>query len=155
DVRREQTDWQAERLNAPLIAFRTAPHAGSLGRSLSALQLDSPRIKVTALKQAEQGDELIVRLLELDGRAQQVAVRFAAPVLSMRELDAQERPLDPAARLSSGAATLESGVLHLAFGPYQPRTFAVRLSAPAPALRSPVSVPIPLNYDLAVASRRG
>jgi alpha-mannosidase len=156
DVRREQTDWQAERLNAPLVAFRAAPHAGPLGHSLSTLQLDSPRIKVTALKQAEQGDELIVRLLELDGRAQpQVTIRFASPVLSMRELDAQERPLDEAARLRSEAPTLEGGALHVAFGPYQPRTFAVRLSTPAPALPGAVSVPIPLNYDLAVASRRG
>ena len=99
DFRHEQTDWQAERLNAPLMAFTSAQHDGPLGRSLSLLQLDSTRIKITALKQAEQGDELIVRLLELDGRSQpHVTIRFASSVLSMRELDAQERPLEEAAR---------------------------------------------------------
>lgn len=156
DARHEQTDWQAERLNAPLIAFSTAAHAGPLGRSLAPLQIDSPRIKLTALKQAEQSDELIVRLLELDGRAQpHVTLRFASPILAMRELDAQERPLDESARRQAGAAALEGGALQADFGPYQPRTFALRLAAAAPALPAPVSVPIRLPYELAVASRHG
>lgn len=155
DHRREQSDWQAERLNAPLMAFTTTPHPGALGRLLSPIRLSSTRIRITALKQAENGDELIVRLLELDGRRQaHVALQFASPVLSFRELDAQERPLDSAA-LSSEPAALEAGVLQVDFGPYQPRTFAVRLALPQHALASALSVPIPLDYDRAVASRRG
>ncbi len=156
DFRQAQTDWQAERLNAPLLAFRTLAHAGPLGRSLSPVQLDSTRIRITALKQAEQGSAFIVRLLELDGQAQrEVAIRFAAPVLSMRELDAQERALDEAAAARSGAASLERGALRVDFAPYQPRTFAVTLAAPPSALGGAVSVPVALDYDLAVASGPG
>lgn len=156
DFRHEQTDWQAERLNAPLMAFTSAQHDGPLGHSLSPVQLDSTRIRITALKRAEQGDELIVRLLELDGRAQpHVAIRFASPVLSIRELDAQERPLEEAVRSRSGAVTLEDGVLHVDFGPFQPRSFALRLAAARPALTGPASIPIRLDYDRAVASRHG
>ena len=47
DWRTSQTDWQGQRLNAPLFAFTTARHAGSLGRSFSLLQVDNPRIRVS------------------------------------------------------------------------------------------------------------
>jgi alpha-mannosidase len=179
DWRRQQTDWQAERLNSPLLVFRSAAHAGPLGKSLSLAQLSSSHVRIGALKQAEHGDELIVRLLEMSGSAEpHVTIRFAAPVQSVRELDAQERPLaaggvgmagrvgmadggggagGAGALAASQPLTLQDGALVADFGPYQPRTFAVRL-APPPApqrLSAPRSFPIPLQYELAVASRPG
>src|ERR1035441_718720 len=33
------TDWQGQRLNAPLVAFSTSKHAGSLGREFSLMQV--------------------------------------------------------------------------------------------------------------------
>ncbi len=63
-----QTDWQAQRLNAPLIAFETSKHAGPLGKTFSLLTVSNPRIRVLAMKKAEQSDEVIVRLVELDGK---------------------------------------------------------------------------------------
>jgi alpha-mannosidase len=164
DWRRQQTDWQAERMNSPLLVFRSAAHAGPLGKSFSLVHLSSSRVSISALKQAQHGDELIVRLLEMSGTTEpQVAIRFAAPVQSVRELDAQERPLaaDGASEAGSIAASapvrLQDGALIADFGAYQPRTFAVRL-APAPApqrLTAPRSFPMPLQYELAVASRPG
>ena len=68
--RQAQTDWQAQRLNDPLIAFETSKHAGALGREFSLLKVSNPRIRVLALKKAEWGDEIIVRLVELEGRPQ-------------------------------------------------------------------------------------
>ena len=65
-----QTDWQAERLNAPLIAFETAKHEGALGRTFSLLKISNPRIRVLAVKKAEDSDEVMVRLVELDGKPQ-------------------------------------------------------------------------------------
>jgi alpha-mannosidase len=38
-----QTDWLAQRLNAPLMALETAKHEGSLGRSFSLLKLINSR----------------------------------------------------------------------------------------------------------------
>ena len=38
DWRGSQTDWQAQRLNAPLFAFATSRHEGSLGRTFSLLR---------------------------------------------------------------------------------------------------------------------
>ena len=37
DWRREQTDWQAQRLNQPLIAFQSSKHPGRLGKTFSIL----------------------------------------------------------------------------------------------------------------------
>ena len=58
DWRQGQTDWQAQRLNDPLIAFETSKHAGALGREFSLLKVSNPRIRVLALKKAEQSDEI-------------------------------------------------------------------------------------------------
>ncbi len=143
-----QTDWQAQRLNAPLIAFATAKHAGGLGRSFSLLRVNDPRIRVMALKKAEQGDETIVRLVELDGKPQSaVRVEFAAPVTAVREVNGQEQPV--------GAATVSAGALVTSFKAYQPRTFAVRFAASDVKAASVRSAPVSLHYDLATASADG
>ncbi|HEY0083119.1 MAG TPA: glycoside hydrolase family 38 C-terminal domain-containing protein [Pyrinomonadaceae bacterium] len=149
DWRREQTDWQAQRLNQPLIAFESTPHAGALGKQLSLLETNNSRVRVLAFKRAEESDELVVRLVELDGkRAGNVRLKFAAPVLSAREVNGQEQPL--------GAAEVSRGELVTAFGPYQLRTFALRLAPPrARALAAPRSRAVALPYDLATASPHG
>jgi alpha-mannosidase len=143
-----QTDWQGQRLNAPLIAFETSKHAGSLGRTFSLLKVSNPRIRVLALKKAEQSDEVIVRMVELSGQPQSnVRVTFAAPIAAAREVNGQEQPVGP--------ATVTAGALVTSFSAYQPRTFAVKLapaSAKVPAVRS---TPIALHYDLATASNDG
>jgi alpha-mannosidase len=145
DWRREETDWQAQRLNQPLIAFRASPHAGALGKSLSLLASNNSRVRVLAFKRAEESDEIIVRLVELDGkRAANVRLKFAAPVIAAREVDGQERPL--------GAATVSQGELVTSFSPYELRTFALKL-APAPVrVAAPRTRAVELPYDLATAS---
>src|SRR4030095_15394300 len=92
-----QTDWQAYRLNQPLIAFQSPAHAGALGKTLSLLRVSNDRILVLALKQAELSDEVIVRLVEMNGRpAANVRVAFAAPAIAAREVNGQEQPVGPA-----------------------------------------------------------
>jgi alpha-mannosidase len=140
-----QTDWQAYRLNDPLIAFQTTKHSGSLGKSFSLVHLSNPRVRVLALKKAEESDEVILRMVELDGKeAQDVRVSFAAPVAAAREVDAQEQPL--------GSASVESGSLVTSFSAYQPRTYALRLNAPQAKLAAAQSQPVPLQYNLAIAT---
>ena len=146
--RQAQTDWQGQRLNAPLIAFQASKHAGTLGKSFSLLKISNPRVRVLALKKAEDGDELILRLVELDGKPQpDVHVSFAAPVTSAREVNGQEQPL--------GEARVAAGELVTAFSAYQPRTFALKLGAAPAAVEAPRSVPVTLTYDLATASNDG
>ena len=140
-----QTDWQAYRLNDPLIAFQTEQHPGSLGKSFSLLNMNNSRIRVLALKKAEENDDIVLRMVELDGKAApDVRVNFAAPIVSAEELDAQERKI--------GEAKIDGGVLRADFTPYQPRTFAVRLGEAKSKLRAVQSAYVPLDYDLAVAT---
>ncbi len=143
-----QTDWQAQRLNAPLIAFQTSKHAGSLGREFSLLKISNPRIRLLALKKAELSDEVIVRLVELDGKPQpDVRVSFATPVAVAREVNGQEQP--------EGAATVKDGQLLTSFSAYQPRTFAVKLAAPHTKVSAVRSAPVTLKYDLATTTNDG
>jgi alpha-mannosidase len=142
------TDWQAQRLNDPLIAFAASKHAGALGREFSLLNVSNSRIRLLALKKAEQGDEVIARLVELDGQSQSNArVSFAAPIAAAREVNGQEQPVGP--------ATVAGGALVTSFTAYQPRTFAVRLAAAATRVAPVRSAPVTLRYDLATASNDG
>lgn len=143
-----QSDWQAERLNAPLIAFTTSKHDGALGRSFSLLKVSNPRIRVMALKKAELSDEIIVRLVELDGKPRpNVRIAFAAPITAAREVNGQEQPVGP--------ATVDDGALVTSFSAYQPRTFAIRLTPAAEKVAPVQSTPVALHYDLATASNDG
>lgn len=148
DWRHGQTDWQGQRLNAPLIAFTTSRHTGDLGKSLSMVKIDNPRIRLLALKKAEQGDEWIIRLVELDGRPQPtVRISFAAPITAAREVNGQEQPV--------GTATVDNGAIVTSFSAYQPRTFALKLGAAPVQLAGVHSTPVDLHYAAAVASNNG
>jgi alpha-mannosidase len=139
------TDWQGQRLNAPLVAFSTSKHDGVLGREFSLLKVSSPRIRVMALKKAEASDEVVVRLVGLDGRPQpDVRISFTAPITVAREVNGQEQPL--------GEASVEGGALVASFTAYQPRTFAVRLGPPAAPVPAVRSRPVALHYDLTAAT---
>ena len=145
DWRQGATDWQAYRLNSPLMAFETDKHAGPLGKSFSLVSVSNPRVRILALKKAEESDETIVRLVEMDGKpAANVQVKFAAPITAAREVNGQELPV--------GAATLKNGALETSFSAYQPRTFAIKLGAPPAKLAASKSAPVTLKYDLAAAS---
>jgi len=148
DWRQSQTDWQAYRLNQPLVAFQSPSHPGTLGRDFSLLKLNHDRIRVLALKKAELSDEVIVRLVEMDGRpAENVRISFPGPVIAAREVNGQEQPVGP--------AIITAGNLVTSFAAYQPRTFALKLSPPQTKAAPPQSQSVTLNYDLSVASRLG
>ncbi|QNI34885.1 alpha-mannosidase [Alloacidobacterium dinghuense] len=145
DWRQGQTDWQAYRLSSPLIAFETEKHTGRLGHSFSLVTVSNPRIRVLALKKAETSDEVILRMVELDGKPEQnVRVKFAGPVTAAREVNGQELPL--------GSANVVDGALETSFKPYQPESFALKLGTAPAQLNSVKSQPVTLKYDLAAAS---
>jgi alpha-mannosidase len=136
DWRSGQTDWQALRLNQPLIAFTATKHPGALGKSFGLLRTNNNRVRVLALKKAEQSDEVILRVVEMEGKAQRdVRISFAAPLAAVREVNGQEeeRTLDAAA----SPAIVKDGELVTNLGPYELRTFALKMgSAPKTAAAS-------------------
>jgi alpha-mannosidase len=103
---------------------------------------------VLALKKAEQSDEVIVRLVELDGKPRRdVRISFGAAIVAAREVNGQEQP--------AGTATVSGGALLTSFTAYQPRTFAVKLAPASTKVAGVHSAPVTLRYDLATASNDG
>ncbi|MBZ5589340.1 MAG: chitobiase/beta-hexosaminidase C-terminal domain-containing protein [Acidobacteriia bacterium] len=161
-----QGDWRSgrvprtgDRLNQPLVAWQAPAHDGPLGRSLSLLRLagrdgGEPPIAVRALKLAEEGDEVVVRLQELSGGpVEGVRLAFARPVVAVREVNGAEEPI---AEHGTGGAipppapprlALEDGEIVLDFLPFRPRTLALRLAAPTAVLAPPRAVPLELAFD--------
>ena len=135
------SDWQAARLDQPLMAFQTTAHEGQLGRSFSLFKLDSDQVAVRAIKLAEDGNGVIVRLQELSGtNANSVSLSDAAGISNPQEVNGVETILHP---LSAAG-----GALKLDFTPYQIRSLALNLAAPttaAPAASSTVQLPYNLN----------
>jgi alpha-mannosidase len=112
------------------------------------LNLSNSRIRVLALKKAERTDEMIVRLVEVDGKqAQNVHLTFAAPVIAAREVDGQERPIGP--------ATVDAGEILTSFSPFQLHTFALQLAPATQRLSTPEEHQVALNYDSSVSTHEG
>ncbi len=148
DFRRGQTDWQGERLNQPLVAFSSQKHDGRFGKSFALLSVNTSRVRVLALKKAERTDEIVVRLVEMNGEKQDdVRVSFAGPIVTAREVNGAEEPVGP--------ATVSGGALRTTFGAFQPRTFAVSLAPPPARAVRPVSQAVALPYNQPVASPDG
>lgn len=145
DWRGGRTEWQARRINQPLIPFQVDAHDGQLGRSFSLMKLSTDQVDLRAMKLAEEGDYLIVRFQELWGRdAKRVEVNFHVPVLSAFEVDGQERRI--------ADAKLAGGKLVFDMTPYSPRSFAVKLATSPVKLTPPPSRPIELKFNTDVIS---
>ncbi len=147
DRRTAATDWQALRLEQPLIAFEAPKHAGSMGRTWSLLRLNNPRIRVLAVKKAEDSDDTIIRMVELDGKPADVRVAFAAPIVAARETSGMETAI--------GAARIVDGELVTSFTPYEIRTFAVERRPTRPPGRRPRSAVAPLEAKETIATPDG
>jgi alpha-mannosidase len=148
DWRQGQTDWEGERLNDPLVAFQTEKHAGTLGRAFSLVKVSNPRVRIMGLKKAELSNDIVVRLVELDGKPEQdVRISFASPIRTARELNGQEEQVGP--------AVVKDGSLVTSFTAYEPRTFALTLQPSATHIAPVHSQPVALSYDLAAASNDG
>jgi alpha-mannosidase len=141
DWRSGQTQWEAARLNQPLLAFQSTKHAGILGRSFSLLKVSSDQIMVKAIKKAENSDEIVLRLQELFGKPVEGAyVKFADPVLSAREINGAEEPI--------GNTIIDKGMLKFNIGGYSPKSFAIKLGHSKTLLTMPHSTFVPIKFDL-------
>jgi len=154
-----------DRLNQPLLAWQVPSHAGQLGRSFRLLEIEAagvegPAVAVRALKLAEDGDQVVVRLQELSGRpARGVRLSFAAPIAAVRELNGAEEPVaehgtgGAVPPTSQPALALDDGAVVLDFLPFRPRTLALELTSPPTVLDAPAGTPVALPYDLDGISR--
>jgi alpha-mannosidase len=147
DWRKGNVPWQAKRLNQPLLAFATTAHPGALGKSFSLVSVNTNQVQIEALKKAEDSNEIVVRLRELNGaNAGDVQLRFAAPIVSAREVDGQERPI--------GSAKFAGKTLTTNVSAYSLRAFAIKLASAPVTVAPAVSKSVPLAYDACVSTNR-
>ncbi|MDD4050341.1 MAG: chitobiase/beta-hexosaminidase C-terminal domain-containing protein, partial [candidate division Zixibacteria bacterium] len=140
--------WQAARLNQPLLAFQTTSHPGKLDKSFSLLTVtgaasnDNPAVMVTAVKFAEDGNDLIVRLRELTGKPlNDVQIHCATPISAAKEMNGVEQ--------FQRELTVTDDVVAVSFTSYQPKTLALTLDNKLTSVTPPVckSVTLPYNLD--------
>jgi alpha-mannosidase len=118
-------DWRdaavrdaADELNNPMIAVDLESHAGG-GLPGPPVTLESDGVRLAAIKRAEDGDALVVRLVESEGRASRALLRFAAPT-AVQSANLLEDPAGPA-----GAAVTR---LELQLRPWEIRTLLLTRS---------------------------
>lgn len=154
-------DWRAARapslgtrFNQPLRVFASMPRSTTAATDpaptqprrpgvQSFLSCDSPDVGISAVKKAEGGGAVIVRIKELHGATVPSAtLAFAAEVLSAREVDGQERDIGP--------ATVRDGRLVASLTPWKVSAYAVTLATPAvrPAPATTAPVVLPHNWDV-------
>jgi alpha-mannosidase len=156
DWRQGRMPARAAELNQPLVAFETDPHAGGLGPAFSMASLDDPtgEVAIMAMKRAEDGDEIVVRLQERYGRTRHVTLRMPSGIVGAREINAAEEDMGPI-ELSENAGRGRgnqgpSPTLGLDFKAFQPRTIALKLAPGAAqpvAARASTSIELPFDLD--------
>ncbi|WP_169749066.1 alpha-mannosidase [Martelella endophytica] len=110
----------AEAFNHPLNLI-AGKGAGAAGVIAPPLAVDNPAIAVEAVKRAEDGDGLVVRLWERHGAQQTTAIAFSAEIVDVTEVDLMEE--------APVALPLEGGEARLTFAPFEIKTLRLRRSA--------------------------
>ena len=85
-------------------------------KSFSFLALDSDAVAVQALKLAEDGDEIVLRLRETAGASRKVELHSHLPILQLREVDGCERALAASDSCEQPLAASDSCEQRLAAG---------------------------------------
>ena len=94
DLRAAGVVAEAEAFNLPLVVMPVTS-AGSQPAPQSVVRADRPNVTIEAVKQADAGDAVIVRLSEAWGARGRVRLSALRPVLSAERVDLLERSRDP------------------------------------------------------------
>jgi alpha-mannosidase len=143
DWRAGKSHWQAMRFEQRPAAFAVPKYKGKES-SFSLLNISSDQVNIQAVKMAEDGSGVIVRLQELYGQnCSGVKLSAALPILAAELTDGVERPLN--IKLAS-----KKNVLSLNFTPYELKTVLLKISGKerAPVLTQAVE----LKYDTDIFS---
>lgn len=104
--------------NYGLTAMQTTGHVGALKTAQSFVSVDGGNVVLTAMKKAEQSNDLILRLFEWQGKAATVRITAPGKPVSAEEVGMMEQE-------GLGALPLSGGKISLDIKPYQIRTIRV------------------------------
>jgi alpha-mannosidase len=143
DWREGRSHWEAMRFEQRPAAFAVPKQKGT-SSSFSLLRINTEQVNIQAVKQAEDGSGIVVRLQELFGQSSQGVVLSAAfPIEAAEALDGVERPLNMRLRTNKK-------VLGLDFAPYELKTVLLKMSGQQKM--PPVIQPVALKYDTDIFS---
>jgi alpha-mannosidase len=119
DWRASEVEGAADELNAPLRAVELEEHGGGAPPAPPLLIAGDGGVRLGALKRAEEGGALVVRLVESHGQASSAVLRFPVPML-----------VEPANMLEdpAGARTGPIRELEVRLRPWEIRTLLLRRS---------------------------
>ena len=137
DWRDGETHWEAMRFEQRPAAFAVPKYKGALGNFVSLLSFNNPQVNVQAVKMAENGSGVIVRLQELKGLPCKGSLSTINPITEAEELDGAERPLGEKVAVKKGSIKLD-------FTPYELKTVWVKMAG---AKAKTFTTPVELDYD--------
>lgn len=83
----------ADQFNGPLIPVQTHRSFGSLPSELNFLRFSTPRLALSSLKKAEDGNGLILRVFNPSAKAVKGSVEFFRPLRKVTPVNLNEEPL--------------------------------------------------------------
>ena len=146
DWREGRTHWEARRFEQRPAAFVVPRYAVDNRAAFSLLNIDTGQVNIQAVKMAENGSGVVVRMQELTGRpCNEVTLHAAFPIAAAEELDGAERGLNQ-------TLSVKNNALPLKFSPYELRTVLLRLSGTKDKQKTMPTAPIALEYDIDIFS---
>ncbi len=143
DWRDGKTHWEAMRFEQKLAAFSVPKHKGTES-SFSLINIDNDQVNIQAVKMAEDGSGVVVRLQELHGKVCTGATLSASKsILAAEELDGAERPLDAQFATNNGELSID-------FSPYELKTILLKMAGAK--AKPKATQPVKLNYDTDIFS---
>jgi alpha-mannosidase len=143
-------DWTTGKIHKNAMRFEQRPsafvvpkHKGR-GSSLSLLNINTDQVNIQAVKMAEDGSGVVVRLQELYGKAiSNVSFSAVKSITSAEKIDGAERPLDI-------KVPTKKGKLSLNFKPFEIKTLLLKI--PAATAKSVLTTSVVLKYDTDIFS---
>ncbi len=115
--REAQTPLQALELNNPMHAVLEDAHEGALPQAHSFMQMKASGVFVEAVKQAEDGSELILRLVERYGLSNTAELSFPQEISETHEVNLMEK--------DASAIAFTHNHIDLNFKPFEIRTLKI------------------------------
>ena len=120
DLRDGRVIEEARELNIPLRAVRTSPHPGTRERHGSFVSVDRAGVLIEAVKRADRGPGLVIRLAEAWGRRTAARICLPEPVAAAWRTDLLERDIT--------ALPVDDGAIAVFLRPFQLLTIRVELA---------------------------
>jgi alpha-mannosidase len=108
-------------LNYKLLSLQAGKHQGGLPLQKSFLHVPADNVIVTAMKQAEDGNGIVVRFFEWAGKSGDVELEVPAGAKAAQETDLMEKPI--------GSVSLQNGAVTVRTKPYEIKTVKLQYSA--------------------------